>query len=38
MPQSYPLAPVHPGLELAWTDDLPHPHHVEVARWLLQAE
>lgn len=25
-------------LAWAWTDDVPHPHHVEVARWLLQAE
>ena len=24
-------------LAWAWTDDVPHPHHVEVARWLLQA-
>ena len=25
-------------LAWAWTEDVPHPHHVEVARWLLQAE
>jgi streptomycin 6-kinase len=25
-------------LAWAWTDDVSHPHHVEVARWLLQAE
>jgi len=25
-------------LAWAWTNDVPHPHHVEVARRLLQAE